>query len=530
MMTATGRRTFNKVLGLFLFRTAVFSCVHVVFYFIRQPHRQQKQQISDNNGNEMGWTMADIMALSSCCWLAITFDVGVVEFLRFVWKMRQYGRKPAVNDSNGVAENDEPKRDVKKHRERNMFCSILLIPQTDWYTLKSSVLLTENIEVRVNSQCDGGNNKHDAEFCKNERRNKTAAKLIVTPWTLWYYVYAAGIGLFVLGFSINGLSLLSEASVLLSSVISISFFFRDDTETFPLQYIASWGVCMSVGLVVISSIVNDPHAWGWMFLENMWVAVVLPVMSSIFLCKCSAHVRVMNLTPQKILMFAMPSLAVMSAAFLCFYFPISQQRSFYIELEKLFEHGINGNSSIIFKISKSFGYAQQKDGYNINNNNGSQQQQSEIYVSLFSWANSTQIDGLKNIVNAGGGLDTLVEKGDALSVLSILLAPLMLWVAMVTVIGSTMRGEFNAHSALSSYILVLTVKHFLLNGGGPWNIASLVIVVPSCIMTMLAETWKNSSFYTHYHFDSSGDSRDGDLDDNDDCGVSEAGDSTTARV
>ena len=257
---------------------------------------------------------------------------------------------------------------------------------------------------------------------------------------------------------------------------------------------------------------------------------MLPVMSSIFLCKCSAHVRVMNLTPQKILMFAMPSLAVMSAAFLCFYFPISQQRSFYIELEKLFEHGINGNSSIIFKISKSFGYAQQKDGYNINNNNGSQQQQSEIYVSLFSWANSTQIDGLKNIVNAGGGLDTLVEKGDALSVLSILLAPLMLWVAMVTVIGSTMRGEFNAHSALSSYILVLTVKHFLLNGGGPWNIASLVIVVPSCIMTMLAETWKNSSFYTHYHFDSSGDSRDGDLDDNDDCGVSEAGDSTTARV
>ena len=525
MATDNGRRTFNKVLALFLFRTALFSCAQVVFYFIRQPHHQQQQTNNNSGDNEVGWSMPDIVALSSCCWLVLTIDLGIVEILRFLWKKRQSGRGKKVADQVNCAISDgEQKGDLRKNKRRETVCSILLIPQTDWYTLKSSVLLNENIEVKVNSNSINGNNKH-CESSKNERTKKNATGMIVTPWTLWYYVYAAGIGLFILGFSVNGLSLISETSVLLSSIIAISFFFHEDIETsFPLQYIASWGMGIGVCLIVVAYVVDAPYVWGWMFLENMWMAVVLPTVTSIFLCKCSLQARAMNLTPERILMFAMPSLAVMSAAFLCFYFPASKQRSFYIQLQNLFEDGIdfydrNANSSIILKLSESLGYTQHYGG-NDNNNNGSsyyeqQQQQSPIYFSLVSWANSTQMEGVKNFVNAGRGLDMLIERGNALSIISILLAPFMLWAAMVTVIGSAIRGACNVQSAFSSYILVLTVKHFLLNGGGPWNIASLVIVVPSCIMTMVAETWKNSSFYTHYHFDSGGDDRRGDLDDND---------------
>jgi hypothetical protein len=235
---------------------------------------------------------------------------------------------------------------------------------------------------------------------------------------------------------------------------------------------------------------------------------VLPMMSSVFLCKCSKHARDMNLTPEKILKFAMPSLAVMSAAFLSLYFPVNQQRSFYIQLQTFFENGNvsggNKNGSIMLQLSESLGYNTQQIDFNKGNETAGYQQQSPIYFSLASFANFTQMDSVKNLVDSGKGLDILMERGNALSVVSILLAPFMLWLVMVTVIGSVIRGLFNAQSALCSYILVMTVKHYLLNGGGPWNIAALVVVIPSCIMTMAAEMWVNSSFYTHYHFDASG--------------------------
>ena len=473
-----GRRTFNKVLGLFLFRTVVFSCAHVVFCFIKHPRHGD------------WWSMSDIIALSSCCWLILTLNLGIMEIFRYLWKMRR------SKTENIDGKDDAKKADSKKNKERRKLCSILLIPQTEWYTLRSSTLLNENIEVKINNN-NGNNREKEIKNSQSNNVPKNGGELVVTPWTLWYYVYAAGIGLFVLGFSINGLSLMSEASILLSSIIAISFIFRDEAEaSFPLQYIASWGMGLSVGLVVIANIVNNPYMWGWRFLENMWMAVVLPVMSSVFLCKCGGHARDMNLTPEKILMFAMPSLAVMSAAFLSLYFPVSEQHSFYVQLQALFENrikGLNSSDSVILRLSESLGYNQQAT-----NETGNPGQQSPILFSLAAWANSTQIE---SIVNAERGFDMLMEKGNALSVISIILAPFMLWVVMVTVIGSVMRGVFNAQGAFSSYILVLAVKHFLLNGGDPWNIAALVVVVPSCIMTMVAETWKNSSFYTNYHFD-----------------------------
>jgi hypothetical protein len=512
-MAVERQRTFTRVLTLFLFRTAIFSCVHVVFYFIRLP-----KELHNGTGE---WAMSDIIALSSCCWLALTLDLGIIEILRYVWKLRrQKSTKENVLENNGYCGGggcvDNSGDSVKNKKKQKRSCSILLIPQTDWYTLRSSVLLTENIEVKVN----GNNNTKKTH--KNEILKKNAVELVVTPWTLWYYVYAAGIGLFVMGFSFNGLSLISESSFLLSSIIAISFIFQDETEaTFPLQYLASWGMGLSVGLVVISNVIGDPYIWGWKFLENVWMAVVLPIMSSIFLCKCSRQARAMNLTPEKILMFAMPSMAVMSAAFLSLYISVNQQRSFYIQLQNLFEEVINNssktNSSIIFKLSESLGYTQLQTEYNNDNITG-YNQQSPNYGSLFSWANSTQMEGVKTFVNAGKGLDMLLEKGNALSIISVLLAPFMLWVAMVTVMGSVIRGVFNAQSAFSSYVLVLAVKHFLLNGGAPWNIAALVIVVPSCIMTIVAETWKHSSFYTHEHFtkDFNNDHNNGDLDDDED--------------
>jgi hypothetical protein len=63
---------------------------------------------------------------------------------------------------------------------------------------------------------------------------------------------------------------------------------------------------------------------------------------------------------------------------------------------------------------------------------------------------------------------------------------------MVTIIGAASRGISNTQSALSGYTLVLTVKQYLLTVNPYWAIAAMVIIVPSCILSIAAEVYDDA--------------------------------------
>ena len=92
--------------------------------------------------------------------------------------------------------------------------------------------------------------------CAISVEDNVSVRYFVTPWTLWYYVYAGGISLFVFGYAINGLSIFSEISVIISSVVLYPMMFREKkmekaavADCFPIHYISALGMGCSAIIV-----------------------------------------------------------------------------------------------------------------------------------------------------------------------------------------------------------------------------------------------------------------------------------------
>ena len=63
---------------------------------------------------------------------------------------------------------------------------------------------------------------------------------------------------------------------------------------------------------------------------------------------------------------------------------------------------------------------------------------------------------------------------------------------MVTIIGAAGRGISNTQSAFSAYTLVLAAKQYLLTLNPYWVIEATIVIVPLCILAILAEVHDDS--------------------------------------
>jgi hypothetical protein len=484
----TQKRTLRRVLFLFLFRVSLFSGLHMVYHVIHETKKKGGL-----------WATTDVIAVSCCCWLAITLFLGIIEGGRMVfgarlkcWK-RTMDPIPIEIDDEDIKESDDEHSSKKTNHKAG---SILLIPHTDWYVKKyRDVVFTRCMEVQ--GLC---NDSLTADTSKGKQNDDHINfKLFVTPWALWYYVYACGISLFVFGYSLTGLSFLSEISALISCVIVFPIIFKNKHQNinctkvgswFPVQILSTIGIAISLCMMAIGYTIHshDSMAAQWIS-NNIWLGILLPVICSSLLCKCSEQANAMRLSPERVLMFAMPSLAMLSVTYLSFFIP-----TIMIQDEcptTVITNSKDQLAEAFDNISKAI--------FNNDNKNNSERlfnktltQESDFYLQFWAWSNSSQMQAMRSFFEARKGFDFFLEDGNPLLSVFVLISPLMLWCTMVTIIGAASRGISNTQSALSGYTLVLTVQQYLLKSSPYWVIAAMVIIVPSCTLAILAEVYDDS--------------------------------------
>jgi hypothetical protein len=406
----------------------------------------------------------------------------------------------------------------------NYSSSILLIPQTDWCTKSLSSLLSKNsVEIK--------------------RHNKTMSKLYITPWALWFYVYACGISLFVLGYCIHGMSMLPQISTIIASMVVwpwlVSVSKNDNNNSnnnmyehtgaskdaflmwFPMGNLSSLGVCISLCLAVLDDIIAGPHDWILWVSKNLWMGIVVPAMCSALLCKCSQQASAMHISGDKVLMFAMPSLAMMSVTFLSIYFPMhgifSREDFFHVDV-------INGNNKSLSLFS-DFYYNSNKDGRDatsifnesssnyadnygnddVNNitdylyNNISlmilENRGSNVKIKgndygldmFYYWGNYTQFM-IEKFIEKKSGWDFHPFLGvGGISIFLTIIAPACLWFAMIAIIAAAIKSVSGIQSTLSGIALVATIRQLILGERTFCIILSMIMLVPSCILTVYNE-------------------------------------------
>ncbi len=453
-------RTFRKVLFQFIFRVILFACLQSVSHFILQSKIENSSRIVEN------WPISDVIASSCCCWLAITIILGIIEGGKTIFgkpKVKQELHQDSIDDQDDEQETHPPPLYAEKY-------SVLLIPRINWYEqgLKDANF-TRCMEVR------GGVMSRETLPC---------AKIYITPWELWYNIYACGLSIFVFGYSINGLSLLPEVSAILSSIVIFPLVYKKSNR---FQMIAAVGVALSLVLIAIGDIAIDPRTWiQWMW-NNLWLGILVPIMCINVLGKCSIQAKALGVSAQNILKFAMPSLAMLSVTYLSFMAVPYPDTFSIVNIETNQTHE---NSSYVLALNDNFNKANQ-------NTSSSLLPQSEFAQLLSNWGNSSQIKYMQDFLNSRKGFEAIFEVKTAASIISILLAPVFLWCTMITMIGAAMRGTTNAQNAFSAYALVLVVKQFILTTGEhddrAWVIAAIVMAVPACIMTIFAEVYDENN-------------------------------------
>ena len=466
------KRTLRRVIFLFIFRVCIFSGLHIAYYAI---HETKKK--------EYFWEASDVIAVSCCCWLAITLFLGIMEGGRILlgtrlnfWKRKMDPIPVEIDELRDNNNDTYDKSTINKRRTH----SILLIPHTDWYVKKyRDVSFSRCMEVQ--GLCEDENVDK-----KKDQHDSVDFKLYVTPWALWYYVYACGISLFVFGYSITGLSMLSDVSAILSCVIVFPILFKTKHKEncakvgswFPIQILCTIGMSISLCMMAVGDAIHKHDVAIQWLSNNIWLGVFLPMICSSLLCKCSEQAKAMRLSPERVLMFAMPSLAMLSVTYLSFYLPtIIEEKCQQTQIDTAEVY--NNLSKVIFS-------------YNDSSKNHTTQE-SDFYLQFWSWSNSSQMQAMRTFFEARKGFDLfLLEDGSTLLTFFILISPLMLWATMVTIIGAASRGISNTQSALSGYTLVLTVKQYLLTVNPYWAIAAMVIIVPSCILSIAAEVYDDA--------------------------------------
>ena len=383
--------------------------------------------------------------------------------------------------------------------------------------------------------------------CAISVEDNVSVRYFVTPWTLWYYVYAGGISLFIFGYAINGLSIFSEISVIISSVVLYPMMFRGKKMEkaaavadycFPIHYISALGMGSSAIIILFAAVILDPQNYDpnvnniatwefWILSGNLWVGILFPMVASIFLCKCSPIPSVMAMSAKRVLTFGMPSMAMMSIMFLSFYFTAENnkhkrdQLDYFKEWRLFFADNVDLQNYIMASLFSSTN----------NNNNGSAMNNNatSAYGLMWLWNSNTTTTTNSNMGNmhnnniiinnnssnsgpnfqdfmrVGKGLEeALFEKSNFVVLLSSFMAPFLLWASVVTFIRAAMAGISDVQSVFSGYVLVFAAKHYILSS--PDNnslsssptlfVAAVAVAVPPCLITLFAETWKRSSFYS----------------------------------
>jgi hypothetical protein len=246
--------------------------------------------------------------------------------------------------------------------------------------------------------------------CAISVEDNVSVRYFVTPWTLWYYVYAGGISLFIFGYAINGLSIFSEISVIISSVVLYPMMFRGKKMEkaaavadycFPIHYISALGMGSSAIIILFAAVILDPQNYDpnvnniatwefWILSGNLWVGILFPMVASIFLCKCSPIPSVMAMSAKRVLTFGMPSMAMMSIMFLSFYFTAenNQHKRDQLDYFKEWRLFFADNASLFSSTNNN------NNGSAMNNNNAT-----SAYGLMWLWNSNTTTTTNSNMGN-----------------------------------------------------------------------------------------------------------------------------------
>jgi len=378
--------------------------------------------------------------------------------------------------------------------------------------------------------------------CAISVEDNVSVRYFVTPWTLWYYVYAGGISLFIFGYAINGLSIFSEISVIISSVVLYPMMFRGkkmekaaaaaDYYCFPIHYISALGMGSSAIFILFAAVILDPQNYDhpnnvdigtwefWILSGNLWVGILFPMVASIFLCKCSPIPSVMAMSAKRVLTFGMPSMAMMSIMFLSFYFTAenNQHKRDQLDYFKEWRLFFADNASLFLSNNASAMNNNAMSAYGLmwlwNSNNNITNSMGNLHNNIINNSNIINNNSSKNsggripnfqdFMRVGKGLEeALFEKSNFVVLLSSFMAPFLLWASVVTFIRAAMAGVSDVQSVFSGYVLVFAAKHYILSSASDSSsssptlfVAAVAVAVPPCLITLFAETWKRSSFYS----------------------------------
>jgi hypothetical protein len=166
--------------------------------------------------------------------------------------------------------------------------------------------------------------------------NSADRQIHLTPWVLWYYIHAVGVIIFVLAYSIPGLSSFPSLMLIISMTCStfVTLSERGTIAKSHLFLLLLWTLFMTLCFVFlfVDVLTDAASLFQTQSLASvLWVGLVLPVACSLFLSNFSQHVTFIYMSPADMVAFTLPSLVMLSISYLSLYVPLTQS-TLYMQL------------------------------------------------------------------------------------------------------------------------------------------------------------------------------------------------------
>jgi hypothetical protein len=469
---------------MFCMRVCIFMLSHVIFY-LGPAHSCRELPLMDS------------VAIASSCLLVITLAWALFEVVRFcVCK----APKPRGSGSSS----------------------------------SSTVLLMSN----------NNNNSSSSSATATTTTTTTPARFYtqrvqITPWVLWYYVHAIGIIIFVLTYSIPGLSSLPSLSIIGAITICSAMKVCESQQKRGTLYKIlqfSWTVCMMVCFVLLLSdlvLEMDAHVWIQSLASNMWMGFVLPVGCCVFLFHFTHQMSFVHLSPSDMFAFTLPSLAMLSTSFLSLYLPFSQSTlyaqllskntssmldyhnnllllySSYYNDTSIALHNIPGinNSTLgerIMTYMKQHPFLPQASpmddsnnnmagGGNINNTNTNNNNVSKLMMGLpeASWVMHTSMWDVQD-----------ANHSVMASIVLTILCPLILFALMIIFLSSFTHMSGKTQGNASAFAMANVLRRFFTGAtnaiGAPRILSLMFVILASLIIIYFDAIFKH---HDHHHHD-----------------------------
>ena len=294
---------------MFCTRVLIFWIAQIVFYL--GPARACREL-----------PLMDDVAITSACVLSITIVWLIWEIGKMMYKgaSRPFHNLPTY----ATPANDEPVAVEEGHAE--LLESINANSKRRGSELYSSAAAPATAFQENHAL---NNTSYTSMQSGRSRYTTTGGRRVrITPWILWYYVHAIGIIIFVLTYSISGLSSL-PCITLIGTITLCSATTMCDQLSKARGIQAFWTVCMLCAyvLLLVDNIIEmDAYIWMLALASHLWMGFVLPVGSCVFLFQATRRMNFVHLTPYEMIAFTLPSLAMLSSSFLSLYMPSGYTR------------------------------------------------------------------------------------------------------------------------------------------------------------------------------------------------------------